>query len=109
MRRYRSEDFVKDAIMVLDALGKELENRKKGVAGDGTVEELRTTIDELEGMLDLVKNDRLPEKRERQVRFAWTVLHNWDFMNSELAKSLLLLADKYERKLPAGVQGSDMA
>lgn len=96
--RYNLQDFVLELNAIIPELEKELANRKMGIAGDGTVEQLILFIDEIKKLQSMAASNNLPPKAQRHTAFTWYITDSWGH-DSQLGNKLCALADKYQRKL----------
>ena len=96
--RYDLQDFILELNAIIPELEQELADRRKGIAGDGTVEQLILFIDEMKKMQSMAISNNLPPKVQRHTAFTWYITDSWSH-NSQLGNKLCALADKYKRKL----------
>lgn len=96
--RYNLQDFILELNAIIPELEKELANRKMGIAGDGTVEQLILFIDEIIKIYIIAVSNNLPPKAQRQTAFTWYITDSWSH-NSQLGNKLCALADKYKKRL----------
>ncbi|MBA2133696.1 hypothetical protein [Capillibacterium thermochitinicola] len=96
--KYNLQDFILELNTIIPEIERELTNRKMGIAGDGTVEQLTLFIDELKKIQSMAVSNNLPSKEHRYTAFTWYITDSW-YQNSQLGKKLCELADKYKRKL----------
>lgn len=93
------DDLMK-AIKVFEA---ELADRKKGISGESTEEQLeKEIIPELKRVLANVNNSDIPEKAQRYLKSLENArtIWGWDMRNpSEICKLLTELDDRYNRLL----------
>lgn len=73
-------------------------NRKKGIQGDDSIQQLEFIKDELEQIRNFALTNNLPPKESRFTAFSRYVVDEWD-AKSILGQRLCELADKYKRKL----------
>lgn len=95
---YQLSDFIRETNDIFLEIEKELLNRKKGVKGDGSVQQLEFIRDELEQIKNFALTNNLPPKESRYTAFSRYVVDEWD-AKSILGQRLCELADKYKRKL----------
>ena len=95
---YTVEEFLQEIEILIKELEQELTNRKSGIIGEGTVEQLELFIEELKKIQNMVMTNSLPPKGQRYTAFTWYITDSWS-NNSQLGNKLCALADKYKRKL----------
>ena len=95
---YNLQDFILELNAMILELEHELVNRKMGIAGDGTVEQLTLFIDELKKMQSMAVVNNLPPKAQRHTAFTWYITDSWQH-SSQLGNKLCSIADKYKRRL----------
>lgn len=95
---YQLSDFIREANDIFSEIEKELLNRKKGIRGDGTIQQLEFIRDELEQIKNFAFTNNLPPKECRYTAFSRYVVDEWD-VKSILGQRLCELADKFKRKL----------
>jgi hypothetical protein len=95
---YLLADFIRDINEIISEIEKEVLNRKKGIQGDGSVQQLEFIKDELEQIKNIALTNNLPPKEKRYTAFSRYVVDEWD-TKSILGQRLCELADKYKRKL----------
>lgn len=98
--RYSINDFINELKDVINEINKETVNRKNGISGDGTVEQLNFFLDELQDLLKNALSNSIPPRGQRNVTFTWYITDSWDLTtDSNIRKKLMNLADNYKRKL----------
>jgi hypothetical protein len=95
---YQLVNFIGDMNAIIPELEVEIQNRKSGIQGDGSVQQLEFIRAELEQIKNLALSDNLPSKEKRFTAFSRYVVDEWD-VKSILGQRLCDLADKYKRKL----------
>ncbi|BBW96525.1 hypothetical protein ACPVTF_07695 [Geobacillus icigianus] len=95
---YQVNDLIRDIDSIIPEVEKELLNRKNGIEGDGSVQQLELIKKELEQIKSYALTNNLPSKEKRFTSFSRYVIDEWSY-NSTLGQRLCELADKYKRKL----------
>jgi len=95
---YDLQVFLEEIKSVQIELDRELSNRRIGIDGDGTIEQLEASIDELKHIENMAIYNTLPPKEQRHTAFTWYITDSWNH-GSELGNKLCGFADKYKRKL----------
>jgi len=95
---YQLVDFIRETNEIISELEAEIQNRKKGIPGNGSVQQLEYIRDELEQIKNCALTNNLPSKAKRYTAFSRYVVDEWD-VTSRLGQRLCDLANKYKRKL----------
>jgi len=98
---YTKQRFICDLEEIIAICERELEERKQGIEGHGSVEELEGFfIPEFTRLLEQAKTDTLPPKGKRWLSSAGLADDHWDFeYTSVLQEKLFILDNKYRYKL----------
>lgn len=100
MNKFIKERLFKEKIIkTINLCNEELENRKKGVAGESTVEELNVVLTDLKELLERVNNHQYPAKKYRYLlSFAYAFKEwCWDMREpTEIFKLLAQLDTEYK-------------
>ncbi|MDH4240756.1 MAG: hypothetical protein OEW48_14445 [Phycisphaerae bacterium] len=73
-----------------------LAERKTGIAGDGTIDELEDFIQTLKEMKDEVSKNKLPPKAKREPTMGWYVTDTWSYQNP-LGAKIIRIEEKYKK------------
>lgn len=95
---YQVTDLIRDIDAIIPEIEREELNRKNGIEGDGSIQQLEFIRDELEQIKDYALANNLPSKEKRYTAFSRYVVDEWD-AKSNLGQRLCELADKYKRKI----------
>lgn len=95
---YSISELIKDLSNLIPDVETELNNRVKGVPGNGDEEQLRLILDELKNIRTMAEQNKLPPKSSRWTAFSRYVVDEWDLSNL-LGKQLCELADSYKNKI----------
>ncbi len=91
---YRSTVLCKKIIKAINLCNEELANRKKGIEGESTIEQLEEVIlPELEELLDRVNNHRYPAEIYRYILSFANAFKVWGWNMQEPTEIFELLAD----------------
>jgi hypothetical protein len=88
-------EFLKEIEAAIQELKAELEKRKNGIDGDGTVFQLESFIKELIWLYNDIKIDNLPPKKQRDLSLAWFITNVWRD-DSPLGRKLTSIIKKYK-------------
>lgn len=90
----KEKHFKEKVIRTLNICNNELANRKKGMEGESTIEQLEEVIlPELEDLLDRVNNHRYPAKAYRYLLSFANAFKVWGWNMQEPTELFELLAD----------------
>ena len=97
---YSVEQFKQDILECIEFSGKELTNRKKGITGESTIDQIENTIlPDLNDILKRINNNDLPSLRDRYLMsFAYAFkVWGWNMQNpTELYVKLSRLNENYK-------------
>ena len=98
---YTRQMFIRDLEELILICEEQLNQRKQGIEGDGTIGQLSNDIiPECKILLQQAKLNQLPPKGKRWMHSAWHVIDGWNNkVISHMAEKILDLADNYEEKL----------
>jgi len=100
---YTKQMFIKDLKELIPICEEELNQRKQGVVGDGTIGQLESfIIPELKKLVEQTKTDTLPPREVRRLGSAEIVIFNggWNHqVGSLMGDKIIDLADNYEKNL----------
>ena len=95
---YDITNLINDLLAVIPDVEKELTDRKSGIHGNGSVQQLELIRNELKQILVYAQSNTLPSKDKRYTAFSRYIVDEWDF-NFPLGNRLCKLADNYKRRL----------
>ena len=96
---YGINELTIDLNSLIPAVETELNNRAKGVPGNGNEEQLRLILNELKNIRTMAQQNQLPPKSKRWAAFSRYVVDEWE-PSYLLGKQLCELADNYKREIP---------
>lgn len=90
--------FLKELNELYNKVRSELTKRESGIKGTGTVSELELILEELNKIRTQIQTNALPNHENRSLVFPRIILDTWP-IDSQLARQLVAIANKYKRQL----------